>query len=252
MRNEVLYGRQPVAEAIRAGRRQVLRLYVSPAVRASPEFEGASGEARRRRVDIVTVDSRRLDALTGGGHHQGIAAEVTSYPYFEFDDMRSALGKLGAEPGLVLLLDHVQDPQNLGAILRVAEAAGVHGVVIPSDRACHVTPAAVRASAGAAEHVRVSVVTNLPRSMKSLQDDGLWLAGLESRQEAKSHTETALDGPLGLVVGSEGRGLSRLVCESCDFLIRLPMRGHVNSLNVASATAVALYEILRQRQRPNQ
>jgi 23S rRNA (guanosine2251-2'-O)-methyltransferase len=147
----------------------------------------------------------------------------------------------------LLLLDHVQDPQNLGSLLRTAEAAGVHGVIIPGRRAAGVTPAAVRASAGAAEHVRVALVANLVQAMRQLKAEGVWIAGLEAAPDAQLYTKAALSGPLGLVIGSEGQGLARLVRETCDFLIRLPMLGRVESLNAGVAGAIALYEARRQR-----
>jgi 23S rRNA (guanosine2251-2'-O)-methyltransferase len=147
----------------------------------------------------------------------------------------------------LLLLDHLLDPQNLGSLLRSADAAGVHGVVLPGRRAAGITPAAVRASAGAAEHVLVAQVTNLVQAMERLKGEGLWLAGLEAMAEAQAYTQADLTGPLGLVIGSEGSGLARLVRERCDFLIRLPMHGQVESLNAAVAGAIALYEVRRQR-----
>ena len=243
---ETLYGRQPVLEAIRAGRRSILGLYVKETAKPSAEFEHILRLAEKAKVAVKFMEDRDLVRLTEGGHHQGIAARVSRYPYVPFADLLSGM-KAGHDPSLVLILDHIQDPQNLGSILRTAEAAGVHGVVFPSDRAAAVTPAAVRASAGAAEHVRVSEVTNLVRTMKVLKDEGLWIAGLESAPEAKLYTEADLKGPLGLVVGSEGEGLGRLVRESCDFLVRLPLHGRITSLNAGAAAAIALYEIRRQR-----
>ena len=187
-----------------------------------------------------------LDKLGGEVNHQGLAAEVSGYPYVDLEALLEAVQQSG-EPPFLLLLDHVQDPQNLGSLLRTAEAAGVHGVVIPERRAAGVTPAAVRASAGAAEHVRVAQVTNLVRAMEWLKAEGVWLAGLEALPGAQLYTQADLRGPLGLVVGSEGQGLARLVRETCDFLIRLPMHGQVESLNAGVAGAIALYEVRRQR-----
>jgi 23S rRNA (guanosine2251-2'-O)-methyltransferase len=147
----------------------------------------------------------------------------------------------------MLLLDHLQDPQNVATLLRTAEALGVDGVVMPAHRAAGVTPAVVNASAGAVEHLRIVQETNLVRAMQALQEAGLWLAGVELAPGAKLYVEADLTGPLGLVVGSEGEGMSRLVRETCDFLIYLPMAGKVNSLNAAVAGSVALYEVWRQR-----
>jgi 23S rRNA (guanosine2251-2'-O)-methyltransferase len=243
---EIVYGRQPVHEAMRAGRRRIITLFVKETAKPSPDLDEIVRMAGKARVQVKPVDDRDLLRMTEGGHHQGIAARVGSYPYVSFENLVREM-KAGGEPPLVLLLDHIQDPQNLGAILRTAEAAGVSGVLIPADRAVAVTPAAVRASAGAAEHVRVAEVTNLVRAMKTLKDEGFWIAGLECVPSAKLYTEADLKGPIGLVVGSEGEGLKRLVRESCDFLISLPLHGKIGSLNAGAACAIALYEIRRQR-----
>jgi len=242
---EIVYGRQPVHEAMRARRRRILMIYLKESAKPSPDLEEIVRAAGKARVPVKLVDDRDLLRMTEGGHHQGIAARVSSYPYVSFEELLQGM-KAGGEP-LVLILDHIQDPQNLGSILRTAEAAGVTGVVLPADRAAAVTPAAVRASAGAAEHVRVAEVTNLGRAMKTLKDEGLWIAGMESVPDAKLYTEADLKGPLGLVVGSEGEGLKRMVAEHCDFLIKLPLHGKITSLNAGAACAIALYEVRRQR-----
>jgi 23S rRNA (guanosine2251-2'-O)-methyltransferase len=243
---EIIYGRQPVHETIRARRRRILGLYMKQTAKPSPDLEAILRSAEKAKVPVKFVEERDLARLTEGGHHQGIAVRVDRYPYVSLDDLLAGI-KGGSEPALVLILDHIQDPQNLGSILRTAEVAGVPGVVIPADRAVGVTPAAVRASAGASEHVQIAEVTNLVRTMKVLKDEGLWIAGLESVPEAKLYTTADLKGPLGLVVGSEGEGLGRLVRENCDFLISLPLYGHIGSLNAGVACAIALYEIRRQR-----
>jgi 23S rRNA (guanosine2251-2'-O)-methyltransferase len=243
---EILYGRQPVRETLRAGRRQVFRLLLARGVQRSGIVGEVLALAERGRVPIQEVDRQEMDRLGGEANHQGIAAEVSGYPYLELEALPD--GAMGTgEPPLLLVLDHVQDPQNLGSLLRSAEAAGVHGVVVPERRATEVTPAAVRASAGAAEHVRVARVTNLVRAMEKLKAQGVWLAGLDTAGSATLYTEADLRGALGLVVGSEGQGLARLVRETCDLLIRVPMRGKVESLNAGVAGAVALYEVRRQR-----
>jgi 23S rRNA (guanosine2251-2'-O)-methyltransferase len=243
---EILYGRQPVRETLRAQRRQVFKLLLARGVKPT----GAVGEilslAERAAVPVQSVDRKELTNLSGEVNHQGLAAEVSAYPYVDLEVVLDA-ARQARQPPFLLLLDHVQDPQNLGSLLRSAEAVGVHGVVIPKRRAAGVTPAAVRVSAGAAEQVHVVQVTNLVRAMELLKSEGVWLAGLEALPEAQPYTHADLSGPLGLVVGSEGDGLARLVRETCDFLIRLPMRGQVESLNAAVAGAIALYEALRQR-----
>lgn len=247
MTKEIIYGRQPVREAIRAGRRDVARLLVSGGGDAPVVAEVAEA-ARARGIPIRPVERFDLDRLCGDGNHQGMAAEAGEYPYVDEADLLPADDGAGAgDPPFLLLLDHIEDPQNLGAMLRSADAAGVHGVIIPKDRAAAVTPAAVRASAGAAEHVRVARVTNLVQMMRKLKESGVWIAGVELMPESKPYTEADLKGPIGLVIGSEGRGLGRLVRETCDFHIQVPMHGHVNSLNASVACALALFEVRRQR-----
>ena len=243
---ELLFGRQPVRETLRAGRRQIFRVLLAGGVRPAGIVSQVLALAKQAEIPVQTVDRTELDKLGGEANHQGLAAEVSGFPYLDLRQLIEAARRSGAPPFL-LLLDHIQDPQNLGSLLRTAEAAGVHGVVIPTRRASGVTPAAVRASAGAAEHVRVVQIANLVQAMERLKAEGVWIAGLEAVSGALLYTEANLSGPLGLVVGSEGQGLARLVRERCDFLIRLPMSGEVESLNAGAAGAIALYEIRRQR-----
>ena len=244
--NEIIYGRQSVHEALVAGRRQVFRISMARSDRFAEVRQAILAIAEERRIPLHETDGRELDRVCGDVNHQGVAAEVSNYPY---EDLPALLAHAQEkqEPPLLLILDHIQDPQNFGAILRSAETTGVHGVIIPRDRAVAVTAAAARASAGAAEHLRVAAVTNLAQTIQTLKTREMWVAGLESAPESRVFTEADLKGPLALVVGSEGSGLGRLVRERCDFLVRLPMWGRINSLNVASATAVALFEVRRQR-----
>lgn len=243
---EILYGRQPVRETLRAHRREVFKLMIARGVQPTGIVGDILNAAGCLGLPVQQVERQKLDKLGDEIHHQGLAAEVSGYPYL---DLPTLLAKLAhpVEPPLLLLLDHVQDPQNLGSLLRTAQGAGVHGVVLPGRRATGVTPAAVRASAGAAEHTQVVMVANLVQAMETLKANGVWLAGLDPGPEAGLYTAADLRGPLGLVVGSEGQGLSRLVRERCDLLIRLPMYGQVESLNAAVAGALALYEARRQR-----
>lgn len=243
---ELLYGRQPVREALRAGRRQVYGLLLAQGIQSTGIVAEVLSLAQQARVPVRSLNRRELDQLSGEANHQGLAAEVSTYPYLELVDLLDLIRERG-EPPFLLLLDHILDPQNLGSLLRSAEAVGVHGVVLARRRAAAVTPAVVRASAGAAEHIRVAQVPNLAQAIKTLKAEGVWLAGLEAHPKARLYTEADLTGALGLVVGSEGGGLGRLIQESCDFLIRLPMRGQVGSLNAAVAAAIALYEAQRQR-----
>lgn len=243
---EILYGRQPVREMLRAGRRRCFGLWVAGGVKATKELDEIRDLAKAADVRIQVGDPKGFSAVAPGLHHQGVMARVSAYPYVGFKEVRLHLSKRAIAP-VVVVLDHLQDPQNLGSILRTAEAAGAGAVMIPSDRAVAVTPAAVRASSGASEHMTITRVTNLVRAMKQLQEDGLWFSGLEDVPEASTLSEADLTGPLGLVIGAEGRGLGRLVRETCDFLIRLPMYGNVSSLNAGVAAGIALYEALRQK-----
>jgi 23S rRNA (guanosine2251-2'-O)-methyltransferase len=243
---EILYGRQPVRETLRARRRQAFKLMLAKGLKTTGPVGKILHLAKQASIPVQWVDRHDLDRLGGEVNHQGLAAEVSGYPYVNLESVLET-AQANEELPLLLLLDHLQDPQNLGSLLRSAEAAGLHGVVIPKRRAAGVTPATVRASAGAAEHVQVAQVTNLVRTMEWLKTKDVWLVGLEAAPGAQLHTQADLRGSLGLVVGSEGKGLARLVGETCDYLIRLPMYGQVESLNAGVAGAIALYEAVRQR-----
>jgi 23S rRNA (guanosine2251-2'-O)-methyltransferase len=242
---ELLYGRRPVYEALRAGRRRIYKLVLAEGVRDDTGVIGQIIKTARTIGAPVTRSPRReLDKFTP--NHQGIVAEADPYAYADLDTVIS-FSVTQDTPSLFLLLDLLQDPQNVGSLLRTSEAVGVHGVVIPRRRAVGVTPAVVNASAGAVEHLRVVQVTNLARTIDELKQHNVWVAGLEADPEAQFLDQADLSGPLALVVGSEGRGLRRLVREKCDFRLRLPMHGRVASLNAAVAGSVALYEVERQR-----
>ena len=243
---EWIYGRNPVEEALAAGRRTFSEIVLPP---ASPneddQIRRIRDEALERRLVIRTMDRDALDRLTRFGHHQGCALKSTGYPYVGFADILSAAE--ADENSLVVVLDHLEDPQNVGSILRTACAVGATGVVIPEDRACGITPAAVRASAGGAEHLKVAHVVNLPRAISDLKEAGVWMTGLDWGPGSRPYTEIDFKGRVGLVVGAEGSGISRLVRETCDFIGELPMPGGFESLNASVAAGVAMYEILRQR-----
>jgi 23S rRNA (guanosine2251-2'-O)-methyltransferase len=250
---EWLYGRHAVEEALRAGRRKVFRVLLaeggggrqaSDTSRRLAEIEAA---ARAAGVPVERAPASRLDALTRvGHHHQGVAAEVGPFRYASLADV-TGLCRGAGNSALVLLLDSIQDPQNFGALLRSAEAVGVTAVVMLERRQVEVTPAVVNASAGAVEHLQVCLANNLPRAIEALQEAGLWVYALQDEPGAVLYTAADLRGPVGLVVGSEGQGVGRLVRERCDGALALPMVGKVESLNAAVAGSVALYEVLRQR-----
>jgi 23S rRNA (guanosine2251-2'-O)-methyltransferase len=232
---ETIYGVRPVIEALRGGRRKVLEVLDATGNAQVAQAAKAAG------VPVQNVSQQRVAELAAGGVHQRIIARVAPYPYVELEDL------LSTPVPLVVVLDGVTDPHNLGAVLRVADAAGASGVVIPKDRAAGVTAAAVKASAGASEHVPVARVTNLRRAVDQMQRAGLWVYAAEVR--GTPYGDLDLTGPTGLVLGSEGRGVRRLVREGCDGAISIPMLGAVGSLNVSVAAALLLYEARRQRGR---
>ncbi len=234
MKGEVIYGVRPVIEALASGRRQVHEILDAA---GSKEV---SSQATARGVRVRSVPRGKVEELAPGAAHQGIVARVGPYPY-------SGLSEILARPEpLVLVLDGVTDPRNLGAILRVADGAGASGVVIPKDRSVGVTAVAVKASAGASEHVRVARETNLRRAVDTMKDAGLWVYAAGS-EGATPYTKLDLAGPIAFVLGSEGRGIRRLVREGCDGSVTVPMRGAVESLNVSVAAAVLAFEARRQR-----
>ena len=244
---EILYGRNAVFEALSAGRRRCNKLLVAEETREGGTMARILALAEERGIPIERVTRRQLDEL-GAVNHQGVAAQTSAYPYAELDDMLNLAHQRGELPFL-LLLDCLQDPQNLGTLLRTAEAVAVHGVVIPRRRAAEVTAAVSNASAGAVEHLLIAQITNLVHTMARLKNQGLWVVGLEHTPEARDYREADLNMPLALVVGSEGKGLRRLVRERCDLLIQLPMRGNISSLNASVAGSIALYEAWHQRGR---
>jgi 23S rRNA (guanosine2251-2'-O)-methyltransferase len=227
----ILYGRNAVREALR-GRRPVLRVWA--------ESDRLAHDAHTAGVQVQTADAATLEALCGSPAHQGIVCEAGPYPYA---DPGALLG--GGQP-LVIALDQVQDPQNLGAICRSAEAAGASGVVIPERRAAEVTPAVSKASAGAVEHLSVAQVRNLADFLADAKRGGAWVYGADAGA-ARLYTDVDWEGPVVLVLGSEGKGLRPRVRDACDDLVRVPLLGRVESLNVAAVAAVLLYEAVRSR-----
>jgi len=245
---ETIYGRNAVWECLRAGRRKIYGLFLAQGVKETGSVAEIVTLAHQAGVTIKRVERAALDRI-GAVNHQGVAVEVSAYPYANLEEILSQAEKR-AEPLFLLLLDCLEDPQNLGTLLRTAEAVGVHGVIIPKHRAVGIPPAVVHASAGAAEHLQVMRATNLTRVIRELKGRGVWVIGLENRPQAQLYSQFDLSGPLALVVGSEGRGIRRLVLQSCDVVLRLPIRGHIGSLNAAVAGSIALYEAWCQREVP--
>lgn len=211
-----------------------------------PIIETIIALAEQKRLSVDTAPRQEIDKLTGNTRHQGIALVTTPYPYVTVDEMLY-LAHQREEPPLLLLLDLIQDVHNLGSLFRTAEATGIHGVVIQERRAAGITADVVNTSAGAVEHLLVTQVTNLAREITHLKAVDVWIAGLEDMPGAQCYTDVDLTIPLGVVVGSEGEGLRRLVREHCDWILSLPMQGRINSLNAAVAGSIVLYEALRQR-----
>ena len=242
---EWIVGRNPVYESLIAGRRQLFRIQVARGVEEKGRLVDILDLAQKKKLLIERVDRAQL--VPYGENPQGIAIEVSGYPYMSLQDIFD-LAEQRQEALFVLILDVIQDPQNLGTLLRTAEAVGVHGVLMPLRRAAEVTPAVVRASAGASEHLIV-VQSNLAQAITALKQAGAWVIGLEGGPDAIPVDQARLDGALALVVGNEGEGLRSLVRQSCDLLVSLPMAGKVESLNAAVAGSVVLYLALQARKR---
>jgi 23S rRNA (guanosine2251-2'-O)-methyltransferase len=243
---DYIWGRNPVLETLRSGRR-VRRILLAEGLRGAPTLTAILAEAERRAIPVETLPRSRLDQLSNGAVHQGCIAIVESRHYASVEEILACAARKQEDPFL-LILDALQDVINLGSLLRTAEAVGVHGVIIPEHRAAEITPAVVKTSAGATEHLLIAQETNLTRCIELLKRRQIWVVGLaaEARQ---LYTEVDLTGPLAVVVGSEGKGLSRLVREHCDLLVSIPMRGRIHSLNAAVAGSIVLYEALRQQSR---
>jgi 23S rRNA (guanosine2251-2'-O)-methyltransferase len=254
-----LYGRHAVLEALRAGRRRVRQVQLGLGVKQAGNVAEIITVAQRRGVPVVEVPRQVLDRA-GVVNHQGVVAEAGPYPYVELDELLPTTGP-GSSPSpagapLYLVLDHLQDVQNLGTLLRTAEAMAVTGVLLPDRRAASITPAVVNASAGAVEHLRIALVGNLTQALEHLKAAGVWVVGLDAspqavplgRADGSARLTASLTGPLALVVGAEGPGLARLVRERCDWLLAIPMYGQIASLNAAVAGSVALVAARQARE----
>jgi 23S rRNA (guanosine2251-2'-O)-methyltransferase len=241
---DYVWGRNPILETLRSTR-QVKRILIADGQRDAQPIAAILQEAERRHVPIETVPRLRLDQISQGAVHQGCLAVVEARKYATLEQILAFARQKNEDPFL-LVLDAIQDVNNLGSLLRSAEAVGVHGVVIPLHHAAEVNATVVKTSAGASEHLLIAQETNLTHTIDFLKKQNIWVIGLDSETKTE-YDQTDLTGALALVVGNEGRGISRLVREHCDLLIKLPMRGHVTSLNAAVAGSIALYEALRQR-----
>jgi 23S rRNA (guanosine2251-2'-O)-methyltransferase len=244
---EMLYGMNPLLEALRAGERVPAEIVVAEGAR-DERLRELIELARTRNVTVTRAPRASIDRAVGNTHHQGVMARVAAARYADADDLLSAIAaRVGSETEpLVVVLDGVEDPRNLGAILRTAECAGVDGVFVPERRAAGLTDAVAKAAAGAVEHVPVSRATNLSRLIEKLKERNVWVVGAVADAEM-NYTEWDWTRPSAVVLGGEGAGLHRLVRENCDLLVRIPVRGKIESLNVSVAAGIILYEALRQR-----
>lgn len=238
----LIEGRNPVLEALKSGR-EIDKLFVQKG-----QLEGSIKQiiaiARDKNILIKEVDKAKLDHMSQTKNHQGVIASAALYKYYDIDDILERAKEKGEDP-FIVILDEITDPQNLGSILRSCDGAGVHGVVIPKRRAASLTPIIGKISAGAVEYVPVAKVTNINQTINYLKEKGLWIAGADADGEV--YYEKDLTGPLALVVGSEGKGLGRLVKENCDFIVGIPMAGKISSLNAAVSCAIIIFEVQKQR-----
>lgn len=238
----IVEGRNPVIEAFRSGK-TVDKLFVLDGCQDGP-IRTILREAKKRDTIVHFVSKERLDQLSQTKHHQGVIAVCAAYAYAQVEDILQAARDKGEDP-FIILLDGIEDPHNLGAILRTANLAGVHGIIIPKNRAVGLTPTVAKVSAGAINYTPVARVTNLASAIDSLKKEGLWFACAD--MDGQLMYRQNLKGPIGLVIGNEGSGVSRLVKEKCDFTISVPMKGDIDSLNASVAAGVLAYEIVRQR-----
>lgn len=234
-------GRNPVLEVLKTGR-EVEKIYIQKG-----ELQGSIkkiiGIAKEKNIVVQQVDKNKLDSLAKGVAHQGVVALVSSYEYSDVEDIL-AKAREKNEPPFILILDGIEDPHNLGAIIRTAECAGVHGIIIPKRRSAQVNETVYKSSAGAVEHMLVTKVSNINTTIDELKEKGLWIYGAD--MDGDLYFNISFKGPVALVIGSEGKGISRLTKEKCDYLVKIPMIGEITSLNASNAAAILMYEVVRQ------
>ncbi|GAE31468.1 23S rRNA (guanosine(2251)-2'-O)-methyltransferase RlmB [Halalkalibacter hemicellulosilyticus] len=243
MSQEFIYGKNPIIEALKSGH-AINKIWIAEGSQKG-QMTKVIQLAKEKGVLIQNAPKRKLDQLVQVEQHQGVVASVAAYEYAEVDDLFKRANEQGQEP-FFLILDEVEDPHNLGSILRTADAVGAHGVIIPKRRAVGLTQTVAKASTGAIEYIPVVRVTNIARTMEELKKQGLWFVGTDAKGK-EDYRQAAFDMPIGLVIGSEGKGISRLVKEKCDFLVQIPMVGRVTSLNASVAASLLMYEVYRNR-----
>ena len=237
-----IVGRNPVIEAIKNDR-EIDKIMIANGAKEG-SIKKIIAMAKEKNIVIQYVDRNKLDEISTSHSHQGVIANVSEYKYYELDELIQNVKDKGEDP-FFIILDEITDPHNLGSIIRTADAVGAHGVIIPKRRSVHITPTVAKASTGASEYVPVCKVTNIVNTIKTLKEHGLWIAAAD--MDGQTFYEQNLTGPIGLVIGSEGFGISRLVKKNCDFTVKMPMVGNVTSLNASVAGSILLYEIFKQR-----
>lgn len=242
MNQDFIIGKNAVIEALKSDR-EINKLLIAEGSQKG-QMQQVIGLAKQKNVLVQFVPKKKIDGMVEG-NHQGVVAQVAAYEYAELDDLFVAAERKNETP-FFLLLDEIEDPHNLGSIMRTADAVGAHGIIIPKRRAVGLTATVAKASTGAIEYIPVVRVTNMARTIDELKERGIWIAGTDAvgEEDYRSFDGTL---PLGLVIGSEGKGMGRLIRDKCDFLIRLPMKGHVTSLNASVAAALLMYEVFRKR-----
>lgn len=241
----LIYGKNPVLEAINSDT-TINKIYVQ---KNNKELYEIKRLAKSKKIVILDAEKSKLDKMIDGKNSQGIVASITDFKYSDIEDIIEVAKEKNEEP-LVLVLDKIEDPHNLGAIIRTAECLGVHGIIIQKRNSCQVTDTVEKVAAGACSYMKVARVANITESIKKLKDFGLWVYGLDMEGSTKIY-ETKLSGPIAIVVGNEGSGISRLVRENCDFMLNIPMTGNINSLNASVSAAISIYEIVRQKNANN-
>jgi 23S rRNA (guanosine2251-2'-O)-methyltransferase len=243
MDDDLLIGINPIIEKLKTSPEEISLILLARG-NLRPILKLIQSDAQRLKITINYLDAKELDHLAQGGSHQGVLARVRAYPYASFSQLDEIIAS-ELSPDRILILDGITDPRNFGAILRTAEAVGLRHIIIPKDRSVGITPVVYKASAGAISHLRVYRVTNLRRALSSLKAKGFWIVGLDADAK-QDYASQQYPKKLGIVLGSEGRGIRPLISNECDYLVRIPMKGKISSLNVSVAGAVLLYEVLRQ------
>lgn len=238
----IIEGRNPIIEALKSNR-SIEKIMVNKASKEG-SIKKILAMAKEKKVIIQEVDRHKLDEMSESHAHQGVIAITSDYRYYDLDEILEIPKERGEDP-FFIILDGITDPHNLGSIIRTADAVGAHAVIIPKRRSVQITPIVAKASAGAVEYLPVCKVTNIVNTIKTLKENGLWIAAVD--MDGQTFYQQNLGGPLGLVVGSEGEGISRLVKQNCDFTVSMPMSGNVTSLNASVAGGILLYEVYRQR-----